>query len=177
MPRQPNGEPWPWQKNRKKPPTKAAKIDERYEPIAVVPDGLTWKPAPPYTAKNFTVLLSLGGIYKLVRTRETGAVVYYKLKDDTKATPAAQIDAEPQRKQQQRFHTGSQCWFVDTGSRWYLVEVVRRSDKPPAISIKSVTGWDADRTAPWGYGEELEFPASQANPLFQRLRKLKDRYQ
>jgi hypothetical protein len=147
-----------------------------YEPVTSVPEGLTWKPAMwgGRAANNITAMYSLGNIYKLVRVRATGAVTYYKLKDDTTATPKEQIDAEPERKKQQRFRVGSQCWFIDTTGHWHLVEVVSR--EPSRIVIKSVTGWDADREVPWEYGEALEFPTSPTNRLFLRLRKLADRY-
>lgn len=184
-----------------------------YEQVDSVPDGLRWKPAPgpragsgsgpprkppsPDERKNkrrererrtpeqaTTTLFSFANTYMLVRMRATGAVTYYRLKDMPEKSPAEKIDAEPTKKEQVRFRVGAQCWFVDTGGRWFLCEVVERTGhdratfgEPGRIVIKSVTGWDADRKAPWEYGDLLEFPDKPNNPLFMRLRPLKARYQ
>lgn len=150
----------------------------QYIKVDSVPDGLTWKPGMGRGDAKNTTLMSLGNLYKLVRSRDTGAVTYYKHKSvDTDAkSPPEKIDAEPKKKSV-RFRQGTRAWFVDTGGRWFMVEIVRRADSPARIAIKSVTGFDADRTSPWSYGEELEFPAKHNNPLFMRLRKLSDRYQ
>jgi hypothetical protein len=145
-----------------------------YTPVATVPEGLTWKPFGGAVNKTHVVLLSLGNLYRLERNRETGEVAYFKHKDvDAPKSSAETIDAEPKKKDV-RFRVGSRCWFVDTGPRWYLVEIVRRADN--RITIKSVAPFDADKTAPWPYPEELEFVDNPKNPLLQRLRKLNARY-
>lgn len=147
------------------------KHERLYEPIESVPDGLTWKPSPGWS-NTTTTLYSIGNIYKLVRVRDTGAVTYFKLKgSDVPKSPAEKIDAEP-KKERKRLDVGSRCWFVDTGPHWYLVEIVARA--PNRVTIKSVTGVDADKLAPWPHSELLEFPVH--SPLFQRLRKLSARY-
>lgn len=167
-------------------PPRRSKHGERYEPVDKVPDGLKWKPQGGPGGKNVTVLLSTpGSFYKLIRDRNTGDVVYFKLKDFGPAvSPAEKIDAEPKRKGQVRYRKGATCWFVDAGSLWYLVEVVDRIGddratfgEPHRIVIKSVTGFDAERRTAWAYGDLLEFPAKPDNQMFMRLRPLKDRYQ
>lgn len=148
---------------------------QRYERVDSVPDGLTWKPRKGRPSSAHTTLFSIGNIYKLVRVRETGDVTYYRLREafaDAKS-PAEQIDAEPVPLKQQRFRAGTFAWFVDTGARWYCVEVVSRDEG--RIIIRPTTGWDAERVSEWPYGNELEFPARPNNPLFMRLRKLNAR--
>lgn len=140
------------------------------------PNEYTWKPQPGFHAsKTHVTLFSTGNIYKLVRELATGAVTYYKLKDTgPEASSKDKIDAEPTPKQV-RYKQGAHAWFIDTGGRWYCVNVVQRKQRPDRIVIASVTGWDADRVCAWPYGGELEFPADRNNPLFQRLRPLKAR--
>lgn len=139
-----------------------------------VPDGLVWAPYKgPDT--NFTVLRSIGDYYRLVRDRNTGAVVYFKRKhDDDKISPAETIDAEPQPPKQVRYRVGTQCWFV-IDTRWYLVEVVERQAHPERITLRPVTGWDAERQTEWVFGELLQFGVTQNFRLFQHLRPLKAR--
>lgn len=147
-----------------------------YEPIAPedLPEGLTWKPAP-WASSGTTVMFSLGNTYKLVRVRATGEISYYRLKgSDVPATPKEKIDAEPAPRQQIRYRTGAHCWFIDTGSRWFLCTVVERKKDPDRITIAPVSGIDADRRSHWEHGEALEFPTGSR--LFKRLRPLRDRY-
>ena len=173
-----------------RPPSK-----DRYEQVASVPDNLRWKPAPwgsrprvpgsrreKLPPNSHTVMFSLGNEYKLVRTRATGEVVYYRLKDIEQKSPAEKIDTEPAKPEQVRYRVGCFCWFVDSDSRWYCCEVVERTggDRATAgdahrITLRPVTGWDAERVKEWPYGDLLEFPSLPANPLFQRLRPLKAR--
>jgi hypothetical protein len=175
---------------------------EDYEPVDTVPEGLKWKPIPggrggpplkepsespavnrrrerrrrPVEPETTTLTSTPGSFYRLVRVRATGEVSYFKLKQDVaQMTPKDKIDAEPKKAAQIRFRKGALCWFVDTGARWYLCKVEDRTDL--RIVLKSETGWDADKRSPWDYGELLEFPANPTNPLFQRLRPLKARYQ
>lgn len=145
---------------------------EHYERVESVPDGMTWRPAFGPGDARFTMLCTIGDYYRLIRNRVSGEIAYYKRKhDDDAKSPAEKIDAEPTPRQQARFHTGSFAWFVDIHNRWHCVEVVRRTDN--RITIRSATGWDAERVAPWPYPGELEFPTT---PRFmQRLRKLKER--
>ncbi len=149
-----------------------SKRKDLYEQIPSPPDGVKWKPGRGPANKIVTVMYSTPGeYYKLIRDRNTGDVVYYKLKDAAAAaTPKEQIDAEPERKKQVRYRENAVCWWVDNG-RWFLVKVVKR--EPKRITITSVTGWDADRQKEWPEGLELEFPAP--GQLFKRLRPLKDR--
>lgn len=148
-----------------------------YERVESVPEGLKWSPMRGSGKdENVTLLRSMGDYYRLIRWRKTGEVAYFKRKDDTPAkSPSESIDAEPAPPKQQRFPKGAQAWFVDAG-RWFLVEVVERTTSPARITIKSVTGFDADRAAPWEFGDVLEFPANDHSPLFGRLRKLAARY-
>lgn len=147
-----------------------------YAPVETVPDGLTWKPAPHKPPKDKTILYSMGNIYKLVRDRVTGEVAYFMREDaDNTKSPASAIDAEPAKPKQVRYNTGKHCWFVDTDNRWYCCEVVERKQTPDRITIRPVTGWDAERVKEWPYSELLEFPAKDNNPLFKRLRPLKAR--
>ncbi len=158
-----------------------------YDPVApeTVPEGIRWKPATPHTGKRRAYTSMFGNLYRLVRTLATGEVQYFKLKDaDVAATPKEKIDAEPEHKDQVRYRIGCQCWFIETADVWYLVEVVDRVGEdrstfgePKRIVLKSATGWDADRKVQWPYGDLLEFPASPNNPMFARLRPLKDRAQ
>jgi hypothetical protein len=145
---------------------------DKYERVEDAPPDVKWIPMQGKPEARFTVLRTIGDFYRLIRDRDTGAVSYYKrtLDDVPAKSPAEQIDAEPEPLKQQRYHKGSQCWFVDTGDRWYLVKVADRT--PNRITIASVTGFDSDRKCPWPYGELLEFPAMANNPLFMRLRKL-----
>jgi hypothetical protein len=115
----------------------------------------------------------LGNFYKLVRSRETGEVQYFKLKDTgPEISPAEKIDAEPTKKGQVRYRVGSHCWFVLDG-RWFCCEVVSRP--PNRIVLRPVTGWDADRQAPWPHDGALEISDKPSNSLFQLLRPLKAR--
>jgi hypothetical protein len=145
---------------------------DKYERVEDVPPDLKWRPLQGPGDARFTALCTIGDFYRLIRDRETGAVAYYKrtLDDVPAKSPAEQIDAEPVPLKQQRYRKGVECWFIDTGDRWYLVKVADRT--PNRITIASVTGFDSDRKCPWPYGELLEFPAMANNPLFMRLRKL-----
>ena len=167
---------------------RAAANKAKYEPVApeLVPGDLKWKFPRGMPNSSMRVFLSTpGGYYKLVRDLNTGAVEYFKLKDQGPAPASREkIDAEPEKKGQVRYRVGARCWFVDTGNRWYLVEVVDRvgADRatfgePCKIVIKPVGTFDADKQAPWPYTPELEFPAYPNNPMFMRLRPLKARYQ
>jgi len=149
---------------------------DSFERVEDVPPDMKWSPMQGKPDARFTVLRTMGDFYRLIRDRNTGAVAYYKRKTDEPAkSPAESIDAEPAPKKQQRFPKGAQAWFVDAG-RWFLVEVVERTERPNRITVRSVTGWDADRHRAWSYGELLEFPALPNNPLFSRLKKLAARY-
>lgn len=159
----------------------AARHNAKYEPVDSVPAGLTWKLHEGRPSNDHTVHVSFGRVYKRVVNRKTGFTQYFKLKDAPAAAPAEKIDAEPKRAGQVRYRVGGHCWFVDA-TRWYLVEVVSRVGRstgtvgdPKRIVIKPVTGWDADHQKEWPNGAELEFPSTPNNPLFQRLRPLKDR--
>ncbi len=149
---------------------------------AEVPVGTQWKGQSGYgNSKTHTTLFSLYGCtYKLVRELATGEVCYFKLKDTgPEKSPAAKIDAEPGddgKKAQVRYKVGSHCWLVEPGALWYLCTVVAREPAPASrITIKPVTGWDADRKAQWPYSEELQFVAKASNVTFQRLRPLQAR--
>lgn len=148
-----------------------------YTPIkaADVTPGLTWKRS---VGKHTHVRVeySFGNVYKRVTDTRTGDVIFYRLLAEAPATPAERIDAEPQKSGQVRYRLGSHCWFVDNDSRWYLCVVVDRKPLPQRrITIRPVTGRDAEREKDWPYGGELEFPAKDNNPLFLRLRPLKAR--
>lgn len=146
---------------------------DKYERVDTVPDDLKWRPVTSPGDARFTVLCTIGDYYRLVRDRDTGAVVYYKRKDAGRAmSPKAQIDSEP-KKRDVRYRVGAHCWFVDSDARWYAVTVVAR--EPNRMTIRPVTGWDAERIKAWSYGNDLEFPAKSNNPLYQRLRPLKAR--
>ncbi len=144
---------------------------DQYEQVDSVPEGLKWKPSRG-TSKRVVTLYSLGNVYKLQRVLATGEVSYVKLKDaDDKMSPKEQIDTEPEEKKDQRFREGSHCWFVSDAGRWFCCLVEARTGH--SIVLRPTTGWDAERLAPWPFGETLEIPSkSQA---FKRLRKLKDR--
>lgn len=150
-----------------------SKRKDLYEQIPSPPDGVKWKPGRGPADKIVTVMYSTPGeYYKLIRDRNTGDVVYYKLKDAAAAaTPKEQTDAEPERKKQQRFRVGAQCWYVTTEGRWFLCLV--QSRRPAHITLCPVTGWDAERQVKWTLPGFLEIRTG--NPAFQRIRKLKDR--
>ncbi len=170
---------WPWNvKAREKAKLKPRKpsppkLDPRYEPIdyALIPVGVKWKPYPPYTGSTRAYVSLFGAQYKLIRTLETGAVAYFVLKDKGPApTPKAQLDAEPEGAQQQRYYAGSSCWYVDSG-RWFLMTVLAREGA--RMVITSVTGWDAEREKEWPVGVRLTL--DRYGELGKRLRPLKDR--
>lgn len=156
----------------------------KYELCTDVPEGITWKPSCGKRAAvpKTVTMLSIGNIYKLVRTLATGEVVYYKAIDTgPEKSPAESIDAEPVKKAQVRYRVGKQCWFV-LPEGWFLCEVTRRTGgdratfgEPKRIAIKSVTGWDATRTVAWPHPEEIEFVAQENNPMFARLLPLNAR--
>lgn len=152
-----------------------SKSHSLYEPIDGVPEGLRWKPIVGCPNHAFTVMLSIpGNRYKLVRDRSTGAVAYFKLKDEgPPMSPPEVIDAEPEPEKQVRYHVGKLAWLVEYG-RWFLVKIVER--KPRRIVIAPESTHDADRLTEWPHGDLLEFPARPSNPLFARLRPLKARY-
>lgn len=158
------------------------RLDE-YEPVAEVPEGIKWRPAGGHPSKTHTRLFSTpGGFFRLERDRATGEVRYWRKKDmGPSATPKEKLDAEPTRGYQVRYKVGAHCWFVED-NRWFLVEVVDRLGETPGtgtekrIVLKPVNELDADKERAWPYGELLEFPAYPNNPLFLRLRPLKDRY-
>lgn len=90
----------------------------------------------------------------------------------------AKIDAEPKRARG-HYHVGAKCWFVETVG-WFLCEVTAYANR--RITIKPVTGKDAERQVDWPYGAELEFAAdgNRGDPgtslrLYDRLRPLKAR--
>lgn len=152
-----------------------------YTPVRIedVPKGLSWK-LTPGAARNLGYVLeySMGRIYKRVTDKRTGDAIYYRLLDLPEATPAEVIDSEPTTGTptlggQTRYHVGNHCWFIDTDERWYLCTVVART--PHRITIRPVTGRDADREKDWPYGGELEFPCNANNRVFQRLRPLRMR--
>jgi hypothetical protein len=157
-------------------------MNDKYEPVDKIPDGLKWKPAPGRPSPTHTKLVSTpGGFFALVRCRETGAVQHFRLKDmGHEMSSKAKLDAEPTREQV-RYRVNAHCWFVDGPGRWFLVKVVDRTGEAAGtgtekrITIESVTGFDADRIIEWPYGPALEFPSLPNNPMFMRLRPFKDR--
>lgn len=87
-------------------------------------------------------------------------------------TDAERIDAEPKQPRVPQLRVGVHVWFVDTTSRWYLLEVVEKVGRR-TVTYKPVTGWDAERQVEWPYGALLEFNTSSA--LAKRLRPLSAR--
>lgn len=89
----------------------------------------------------------------------------------------AKIDAEP-TKQRVQYRNGQQAWFVNDG-RWFLVEIV--SNDRFRMTIKPVTGRDAERQVDWPYGAALDFrlPRNRRKDaglgLYDRLRPLSAR--
>jgi hypothetical protein len=148
---------------------------DQYDVVREVPQDLKWAPIPG-PSKRTTTLRSIGDLYRLIRWRDTGEVVYYKRRvEHPPQNPPDVIDAEPERTKGVVFRRGCTCWYVDVRG-WFLVRVVARSQHPARITIQPVTGIDADRRCPWPYGEFVEFPAYPGNPLFRRLRRLAERY-
>lgn len=150
-------------------------------PASEVPDGMSWKPRKGRPNQSYTILYSFANVYKLVRKLDTGAVQYFKLKGAPEKSPAAKIDAEPEKGPQVRYRKGTACWLVENG-KWFCVEVVDRTGanretwgEPARITIRPITGWDAERTTQWPYGDLLEFPSVPSNALFKRLRPLRAR--
>lgn len=165
-----------------------SKYADRFEPIAEydVPPKIVWNRAPGGPGRLY--YYSLGKNYKKIVDEVTGAVTYYKLKDNAEppqrpgtpasapvvATPAEKLDAEHERGPQVRYKLGCKCWFVDTDGRWYLCEVVKRTPRPAAkMTIRPITGRDATREKSWPYDGDLEFRPKST--YFARLRPLKAR--
>lgn len=142
-----------------------------YDPIESAPDGIKWKPVQGRPSKTHVTLYSIGDVYKLVRVLETGEVAYFKRKDTDAISLSKKIDDEPDKAKQVRYRVGQMCWLIDDAGRWYCCEVMKRG--PRNIELRSVTGFDAERTAAWPYGEVLAF--SPKTVLFRRLRPLKAR--
>jgi hypothetical protein len=153
---------------------------EDYEPIAydAIPVGVKWKPSPPHVGPTRAFVSLFGARYRLERVLETGEVTYFERKGldpDPVATPKDKIDAEPEKKGQTRYRVGAHCWFVGDGARWFLCEVLERGYR--RITIKPVTGWDAERLVHWPHPEPFSFSSRIENDgdLARRLRPLKDR--
>jgi hypothetical protein len=144
-----------------------------------VPGGLTWKRGDGPPAINVAVEYSvMGKTYKRVTDRSTGEAIYYRLLVEEKPmTPAEVIDAEPIKSAQKtQYRLGTKCWFIDSDGRWYLCVVAGRTPRPGSrVTIRPVTGLDAEREKPWPYGGELEFAATGLSQLFKRLRPLRAR--
>ncbi len=91
-----------------------------------------------------------------------------------KISPAEAIDTEPPKPRGPRLSVGDRVWFIDSGARWFLLEVVeKRASQGRAVTFKPVTGWDSERQAEWALGALLEFPVHSA--LYKRLRPLSAR--
>ena len=154
-----------------------------YEPVAYedIPADVQWKPAPPHTGPKRAYLSMFGGMYYLERVLDTGAVRYFKRKGEAPPeSPAAVIDAEPERPKQQRFHAGTQCWYIHHTGHWFLCEIVDRIGgdresfgEPRRIIIKPLSDRDDKREIEWPFPKELEIVVN--SPAFKRLRKLQDR--
>jgi hypothetical protein len=141
-----------------------------------VPEGLRWTltSGGGRPGVNNRTEYSFGWIYKRV-LREGREPEYYKLADIEPEKSPAEIDAEPEpERTQTRYRTGSRCWFVDAGDKWFLCEVVERRSADSGITIRSITGCDASGQAQWGYGE-LAFRRTPYSILWKRLRPLKAR--
>lgn len=144
---------------------------DQYDRVDTVPDDLKWRPVQGSGPRRYTVLCTIGDFYRLVRDRDTGEVAYFKRKDaDQPKSPAEKIDEEPKAKQV-RYRVGAHCWYVDNG-KWFLMSVVERDGAK--MTLKSVTGWDADRTKEWPV--DVLFHLKAGGTLFRRLRPLKARY-
>jgi hypothetical protein len=157
---------------------RAPKVDERYEActLADIPVGVRWKPAPGQRPDcPWRTFFTIGNVYKLIRILDTGAVTYFKLKENDAVTPADKIDAEVVPKRERlRLSIGAHVWFVDTDDRWYELEVVEKNgSNGRRTTFKPVTGWNDKRDLEWPYGELLEFPTASA--LYQRLRSINTR--
>lgn len=175
------------QKTKKRRVRMKSKYADRFVeiPESAVPSKIVWNRS---AGKGQLYYYSLGKNYKKIVDSTTGAATYYKLKDNeappihprtpapqnTRATPAAQLDAEPVAKPRKRFKTGTHLWFVDTTGAWFLCEVVSWS-KMHRLVIRPVTGRDSERRVDWPYGHELEFPGVRGNRLYDRLRPLADK--
>ncbi len=155
-------------------PAPTSKFDHLYEPCELPDaDTIRWRPKGGKPLSTHTVLYSIGGVYKLIRTLATGEVAYFKLKDEADAvSPPDKIDAEPAKPAQVRYNVGKHCWLILDG-RWFCCEVMSRENH--TIELRPVTGWDADRTTAWPHGETLAFSSRQSSPLFKQLRPLKAR--
>ncbi len=146
---------------------------DNYERVETVPDGMTWRPFFGPGDARFTVLCTIGDFYRLIRDRDTGAVVYFKMKDTgPEISPKEKIDAEPPKPKQVRFRKGTRCWFVVDTGHWFLCDVEDRL--PQRIVLRPVTGWDVDRQVEWQLVAPLEL--SSVSHAFKRLRPLAARY-
>lgn len=143
------------------PGRRLSSFDRDYEPIdaSLVPAGITWKIGSARRLHEMVYVSANSREFLMIRNRTTGACAYGRRRDLPQISPAETIDAEPPRP---RLHlrVGSQCWFVTDG-HWFLVEVVARGANYDRMTIKSVTGKDAERAADWPYGELVDFPVSK----------------
>lgn len=168
--------------------SRKSKFADRYRAIdaSEVSDKVVWNRGAGRSHK--ACFYSLGKNYKKLVDLATGAVEYFKLKDDaeapihpwtpkpteTPASPAEKIDADlAERKLKVRYRLGVQCWYVHEG-RWYLCTVVNRTPTPaPKMTIRSVTGKDSTREVTWPFDNDLTF--SPKSTWFNHLRPLKAR--
>lgn len=145
-------------------------------PASALPAGVKWKPPKGRQDGRFTTLTSIGDLYRLLRDRETGDVVYYKRIDSHAdlVTPAEVLDAEPKPRKLGLVRVGGVAWFIDDAGFWYCVDVVARAPGK-SVTIRSRTGWDADRVRAWPYPELLEIDDRQHSFLKKRLLPFKAR--
>lgn len=151
--------------------------DPNYVPctLADVRPGVTWTKTTGPSKYRAVYHSRYGADFKLVRNNVTGAVAYYKrIEPPPPISPAEVIDAEPQ-KQRARYSEGTQCWLIISGT-WFLVQVVARTKF--RMTIKTVTGKDAERQVDWAFGALLDFPINRGKPslrIYERLRPLSAR--
>lgn len=139
---------------------------------AEVPARLTWLPTAG-RMKGVVVLASLGDLYRLIRYLDTGEVAYYRRTDmhADPISPPEKLDVEPKRPRRPQMRVGALCWYV-VDAAWFLVEITDRHKNN--ITLRPVTGWDADRMLSWRFPDTIVVGVNSVNG--QRIRKLAERY-
>lgn len=115
---------------------------------------------------------TFGRLYALVRVRDTGECMYFKLAEPIPSVSSPEaIDAEPLTRRRPYMSVGARVWFHNRGRR-FLLEVVKKSSaRGRRVTLKCVTGWDEAREVEWP--QDMLLDLDRRNPLLGCLRSAK----